>query len=375
MDFSYSEEQRMLQSSVSKFIQQDYDFDRRCKIVSNDIGFSKENWKLFAELGWLMVPFGKDDGGLGGSAVDLMVVMEEFGRGLVVEPFLASVVLSGGLIADCASEVQKRELLGMLMEGQLQLAFAFTESQSRYNLTDIAMTAVKDGDNYLLNGHKAVVLNGDVADKFLVAVRTNGAQRDREGITLLLVDPNTEGLQRHGYATVDAHRAAEIKFNNVKVPIANLIGEEGAALGTIEKAVDRATLALCAEAVGAMERIYKKTVEYTKTREQFGVPIGKFQALQHRMVDMFTEYEQARSILLMAALQLDSNNGVAPKAISAAKSRIGKAARFIGQEAIQLHGGIGVTEELDVSHYFKRLTTTQYLFGSTDYHTLRFAKL
>ncbi|WP_444944156.1 acyl-CoA dehydrogenase family protein [Microbulbifer sp. ZKSA006] len=374
MDFSYSEEQRMLQSSVSKFIQQDYDFDRRCKIISSDTGFSKENWKLFAELGWLMVPFGKDDGGLGGSAVDLMVVMEEFGRGLVVEPFLASAVLSGGLIADSASEVQKRELLGMLMDGQLQLAFAFTEPHSRYNLSDIAMTAVRDEDSYVLNGHKAVVLNGEAADKLLIAVRTSGDQRDHEGITLLLVDPNTEGLLRHGYTTVDAHRAAEIKFNNVKVPIANRIGVEGAAFSIIEKAIDRATLALCAEAVGAMERIYKKTVEYTKTREQFGTPIGKFQVLQHRMVDMFTEYEQAHSILLMAALHLDINNGVAPKAVSAAKSRIGKAARFIGQEAIQLHGGIGVTEELDVSHFFKRLTTIQYLFGSTDYHTLRFSK-
>lgn len=372
MDFSYSEEQQMLQNSVSKFIQQDYDFDRRCKLISSDIGFSQENWKLFAELGWLMVPFREEDGGLGGSAVDLIVVMEEFGRGLVVEPFLASAVLGGGLIADGASEAQKRELLGLLMEGQLQLAFAFVEPQSRYNLTDITTTAVRNGDNYVLNGHKAVVLNGGIADKLLVSVRTSGDQQECEGITLLLLDANADGVHCHDYTTVDGHRAAEVKFNNVKVPAANLVGEQGAALPVIEKAIDRATLALCAEAVGAMEKIYKKTVEYTKTREQFGVAIGKFQALQHRMVDMFTEYEQARSILLMAALQMDANKGVAPKAVSAAKSRIGKAARLIGQEAIQLHGGIGVTDELDVSHFFKRLTTIQYLFGSTDFHTLRF---
>ncbi|MFA0812581.1 acyl-CoA dehydrogenase family protein [Microbulbifer epialgicus] len=373
MDFSYSEEQQLLQNSVSKFIQQDYDFDRRCKIVNSDIGFSQENWQLFAELGWLMVPFKVEDGGLGGFAVDLMVVMEEFGRGLVVEPFLACAVLSGGLIADGASEAQKRELLGLLIEGQLQLAFAFAEPQSRYNLADITTTAVLDGDSYILNGHKAVVLNGGAADKLLVSVRTSGAQQDCDGITLLLVDTNTAGLHRHEYATVDGHRAAEIKFNNVKVPIANRVGGEGTALPVIGKAIDRATLALCAEAVGAMEKIYKKTVEYTKTREQFGVAIGKFQALQHRMVDMFTEYEQARSVLLMAALKMDANKGVAPKAVSAAKSRIGKAARLIGQEAIQLHGGIGVTEELDVGHFFKRLTTVQYIFGSTDFHTLRFA--
>ncbi|WP_444888677.1 acyl-CoA dehydrogenase family protein [Microbulbifer sp. JMSA008] len=373
MDFSYSEEQQMLQSSVSKFIQQDYDFDRRSKLIDSDTGFSEDNWKLFAELGWLMVPFNAEDGGLGGSAVDLMVVMEEFGRGLVVEPFLASAVLSGGLIASGANEAQKRELISLLMEGQLQLAFAFAEPQSRFNLSDIATKAIRRGDSYVVNGHKAVVLNGSAADKLLVAVRTGGGQHDCEGITLLLIDANSEGIHRQGYATVDGHRAAEVKFNNVMVPVANRVGEEGAALPVIEQTIDRATLALCAEAVGAMEKIYKKTVEYTKTREQFGVPIGKFQALQHRMVDMFTEYEQARSILLMAALQLDVNNGVAPKAISAAKSRIGKAARLVGQEAIQLHGGIGVTEELDVSHYFKRLTTIQYFFGSTDYHTRRFA--
>ncbi|MCO1335649.1 acyl-CoA dehydrogenase family protein [Microbulbifer sp. OS29] len=373
MDFSYSEEQQMLQNSVSKFIQQDYDFDRRCKLVASDIGFSQENWQLFAELGWLMVPFKAEDGGLGGSAIDLMVVMEEFGRGLVVEPFLASVVLSGSLIANGASESQKRELLGLLMDGQLQLAFAFAEPQSRYNLADVATTAVREGDNYILNGHKAVVLNGEGADKLLVAVRTGGSQIDGNGITLLLVEANVEGVHRQGYTTVDGHRAAEVKFRNVKVPVANRVGEEGTALPVIERAMDWATLALCAEAVGAMDKIYKKTIEYTKTREQFGVAIGKFQALQHRMVDMFTEYEQARSILLMAALQLDSNKGMAPKAVSAAKSRTGKAARLIGQEAIQLHGGIGVTEELDVSHYFKRLTTIQYLFGSSDFHTLRFA--
>lgn len=363
----------MLQNSVSKFVQQDYDFDSRCKLVDSEAGFSKEHWQLFAELGWLMVPFSEQDGGLGGSAVDLMVVMEEFGKGMVIEPFLATAVLSGGLIAEAASEAQKQELLGPLMEGQLQLAFAFNEPQSRYNLADVATSAKLQGDDFVVNGHKAVVLNGEAADKLIVAVRTAGEQRDQDGISLLLVDADADGVSRQAYATVDGHRAAEVRFDNVKVPTANLLGEAGVALPIIEKVIDRTTLAICAEAVGAMEVTYKKTVEYTKTRKQFGVAIAKFQALQHRMADMFTEYEQARSILMMAAMQLDANDGVAPKAVSAAKSRIGKAARQVGQEAVQLHGGIGVTEELDVGHLFKRLSIIQYLFGSTDYHTLRYS--
>ncbi|MCR8924340.1 acyl-CoA dehydrogenase [Dasania sp. GY-MA-18] len=375
MDFSFSEEQQMLQSSVSKFVQKDYDFESRCGLVDSDNGFSKEHWQLFAELGWLMVPFTEEDGGLGGSAVDLMVVMEEFGKGMVIEPFLTTAVLAGGLIAASASEEQKLQLLGPLMEGKLQLAFAYSEPQSRFNLADISTTAELQGDNYLLNGHKAVVLNAEAADQLLVAVRTAGEQFDRDGISLFLVNTNTAGIAIQSYKTVDGFRAAEVRFDKVSVPAANLLGEAGKALPVIEKLIDRATLALCAEAVGAMEVTYKKTVEYTQTRKQFGVSISKFQALQHRMADMFIECEQARSILMMAAMQLDANQGIAPKAVSAAKSRIGKAARLIGQEAVQLHGGIGVTDELDVGHFFKRLTTVQFLFGSTDFHTQRFSRL
>lgn len=373
MNFMLSEEQQMLQNSISKFVLQDYDFDRRHQLLESEIGFGQENWQLFAELGWLMVPFTEEQGGLSGSAVDLMVVMEEFGKGMVVEPFLASVVLAGGLIADAAENLQRDELLGLLMEGQLQLAFAYNEPQSRYNLADIATTAILQGDHYIINGHKSVVLNGETADKLIVAVRTAGDIRDREGVSLLLIDANTQGVRRQTYRTIDGHRAADIYFENVSVPAACLIGEVDQALPCIEKTIDRATLALCAEAVGAMEMTYKKTVEYTKTRQQFGVAISSFQALQHRMAEMFIEYEQAKSILAMAAIQLDANAGVAPKAVSAAKSRIGRAARLVGQEAVQLHGGIGVSDELDVGHLFKRLSTMQYLFGSSDHHTVRFA--
>jgi len=375
MDFSYNDEQQMLRDSVSKFVQQDYDFDSRRKIVDSDAGYSKEHWALFAELGWLMVPFTEDDGGLGGSAVDLMLVMEEFGKGMVIEPFLNTAVIGGGLIADAGSDVQKQKLLPTVMEGQLQLAFAFTEAQSRYNLADIDTRAELQGDHYVINGKKAVVLNGESADKLIVSVRTAGDQRDRDGISLLIIDADTAGISRQGYATIDGQRAAEVTFDNVKVPTEQLLGAAGQALPSIEKIIDRATLAVCAEAVGSMEVVYKKTVEYTQTRKQFGVSLASFQALQHRMVDMFIEYEQARSILMMAAMQLDAGEGLAPKAISAAKSRVGKAARKVGQEAVQLHGGIGVTDELDIGHYFKRLTSVQYLYGSTDFHTQRFASL
>jgi len=321
------------------------------------------------------VPFTEDDGGLGGSAVDLMLVMEEFGKGMVVEPFLNTAVIGGGLIADAGSDVQKQNLLPTVMEGQLQLAFAFTEAQSRYNLADVDTRAELQGDHYVINGKKSVVLNGESADKLIVSVRTAGAQRDRDGISLLLLDADTAGISRQGYATIDGQRAAEVSFDNVKVSAEQLLGAAGQALPSIEKIIDRATLAVCAEAVGSMEVVYKKTVEYTQTRKQFGVSLASFQALQHRMVDMFIEYEQARSILMMAAMQLDAGEGLAPKAISAAKSRVGKAARKVGQEAVQLHGGIGVTDELDIGHYFKRLTSVQYLYGSTDFHTQRFASL
>lgn len=375
MDFSYSDEQQMLRDSVAKFVNQDYDFDTRRKIVGSEKGYSEDNWKLFAELGWLMVPFKEEDGGLGGTAVDLVGLMEELGKGIVVEPILPTVILSGGLVAEAGSAEQKEALLTPLMEGNLQLAFAFNEPQSRYNLADVATKAEKDGGNYKINGHKAVVLNGNNADKLIVAVRTSGDQRDSDGISLLIVDADSAGIHKRPYETVDGHQGAEVYFKDVTVPAANLLGEEGKALPAMAKVIDQAALAVCAEAVGAMEVTYKKTVEYTKTRKQFGVPISAFQALQHRMAEMFMEHEQAKSIMLMAAMKSDSAGGIDPKAISAAKSRIGKAARRVGQEAVQLHGGIGVTEELDVGHYFKRLTTIQFIFGSTDWHTERFASL
>src|SRR5690554_1548393 len=377
MDFSYSDEQQMLQDSVRKFVQSQYDFDARGKLIESDLGFSAEHWTLFAELGWLTVPFSEEDGGFGGSAVDMMVLMEEFGKGMVVEPFLATAVLSGGLIAELGSADQKESLLPAIMEGTLQLATAYAEVDSRYNLAAVATQAKRADDYYVISGDKVVVLNGPAADKLLVVARTAGEQFDREGISVFVVDGSADGVSRRSYTAVDGHRAAEISLRDVKVPASALLGEEGQALPALETAIDRAALAVSAEAVGVLDTMLAKTVEYTKTRKQFGVAIGTFQALQHRMAEMFIECELARSIVIMAAMKLDSatDREEAAKAVAAAKSRVGRAMRTVGQESVQIHGGIGVTDELDVGHYFKRVTGIENLFGTTDHHTQRYAAL
>jgi len=375
MNFSLSAEQQMLQDSISRFVQKDYDFDTRMKLVKSDVGYSKDNWKLFAELGWLMVPFSEADGGLGGSAADLMVVMEELGKGIVIEPFLATTVLAGGVIAKLGSDGQKESLLGGIMDGSLQLALAYAEPASRYELANVATTAKENNLGYILNGHKAVVLNAGAADKIIVAARTSGQANDKTGISLFVVDANSEGVNVQAYRTQDGGRAGEVRLENVLVSSEHLLGKEGEALPAIESVLDRATLAICSEAVGAMEVIIQKTVEYTKTRVQFGVPIAKFQALQHRMADMFIEQQQAKSIVLMAAMKLDQDSDDSAKSIAAMKSLVGRASRKVGQEAIQIHGGIGVTDELDVGHYFKRMTMIELLFGNSDYQTQRFSEL
>ena len=352
MDFSYSEEQQMLQDSVQKFVHNQYDFETRKGVLKSSKGFSEQNWQLFAELGWLTVPFKEEDGGFGGSAVDLMVMMEEFGKGMVVEPFLPTAVIAGGLISALGNQQQKDELIAGIMEGKLQLACAYTDAGSRYNLANVTTTARKDVGKYVIDGEKILVLNGPAADKILVVARTSGSNLDSEGISIFIVDANSTGINRISYTAVDGHRAAEIKFNSVSVPASQLLGAEGKALPALQNAIDRATLAVCAEAVGAMGMLLSKTVEYSKTRKQFGTAIGTFQALQHRMADMFVECELAKSIVIMAAMKLDGNDSPAVKArsVSAAKSKVGRAMRKVGQEAVQLHGGIAVTDELDVGH-------------------------
>ena len=369
MDFSFDDNQQMLRDSVSRFVAQDYDFDTRRAIAA---GEREDFWPLFADLGWLTVPYPEALGGLGGSAVDLLAIMEELGRGLVVEPYLGCAVLAGGIVAGADTGPRRAEIVGQLMAGSLQLALAFAEPDGRYHLADVQTSARLEGDGYRINGRKTLVLNAPRADRLIVSVRTSGERYDRDGISLVYVDPAADGVQIDAYRTVDGERAAELCFTDLRVPGEDRLGAAGSALAGIERIIDRATVAACAEALGVMGTIFRKTLDYTKARKQFGVPIATFQALQHRMAEMFIEFEQAKSITMMAAMQLDRDNGDAPAAVSAAKSRVGRAARRIGEECVQLHGGIGITEELDVGHYFKRLTTFQQLFGSTDFHTTRF---
>ena len=375
MDFNFNEEQTLIQSQVAQFIQRDYEWEKRQVLVASDLGFSSENWKTFAELGWLGISLSEKSGGFGGSALESMIIMEEFGKGLVVEPFLETVILCSGLIDSCGNEEQKADLLGPVISGEMHLALGFTEPQSRFNLADVTTEAKKKNDDYVVSGFKSVVMNGPNADKLIISARTSGKQNDKEGISLFVIDSNLEGVSLRNYPTVDGRRASEVTLENVIIPSSSLLSEEGKGFQHLESAIDSATLAICAEAVGAMEVLYKATVEYTKTREQFGQAIGKFQVLQHRMVDMFMEYEQSKSLLYMATIKNVEGSKDAKKAISGLKYQVGRAAKFIGQQSVQLHGGMGVTEELNVGHFFKRLTTIITIFGNTDYHLKRYSQL
>ena len=376
MDFSLSEDQRLLKESVERYITRDYPFDRRRANAAYDEGFSRKTWADFVDLGWLGAALPEAYGGSGGGAVETMVLMEEFGRGLVVEPLLATAILGGGVIRHGGNEAQKAELLPAIIEGRLLLAFAYAERQSRHDLHDVALTADGHGADYVLNGQKSVVLNGDSADKFIVSGRTGGDRRDRSGISLFLVDGETPGLNRRGYPTIDGLRAAELTFDNVRIPAAALIGDRGDGWPLIEKVIDQAAVAVMAEALGIMAVLNDSTLDYLKTREQFGQPIGKFQALQHRMVDMVIAAEESRSLVMVAAMESDAGDPAArSRAVSAAKVQIAKAGRLIGQEAVQLHGAIAMTDDYHLGHYFKRLTIIGRLFGDADHHLRRFTEL
>jgi pimeloyl-CoA dehydrogenase small subunit len=373
MDFSFTEEQILLRNSVQRFVQDRYSFEARKAILASDSGWSSDCWRAFAELGLLAVPFSEEHGGVGGGAIEVMIIMEEFGKGLVVEPYLQTVVLCGGLINLAGSSVQKAALLPKIASGELILAMAYAEPQGRFNLADLVTKAEKTGDGFILNGNKAVVAAAPWADKLLVTARTSGMQRDKDGVTIFIVDKNAPGISTRDYPTIDGQRASEISFENVKLGADTVLGQVGGGLALLEEAFDRTIAAQCAEAVGCMRVLTDATVEYCKTRKQFGQPIGKFQVLQHRMVDMFMECEQSLSITYMVNLKLDESESERMKAASAAKVQIGKAGRFVGQQAIQLHGGMGMTDELNVGHYFKRLTMIDAQFGNVDYHLKRFA--
>lgn len=372
MDFSLSEEQRLLKETVDRLVRDRYGFEARQAAADSEEGFSRATWATFAELGLLAVPFPEEVGGLGGGGVDLMVVAEAFGRGLVVEPYLATVVLGGGLVELAGSEAQKADILARVVAGETLLAFAHGEPQGRYQLSHIATRAEPTGDSWILTGRKSVVLSGDVADTLIVSARTGGGTVDRDGIGLFLVSRGAAGLTVRGSPSIDGGRSAEIVLDGVA---AGPLGEPGGAYPAIEAAVARGIVALCAEAVGAMEVACDTTLDYLKTRKQFGRPIGSFQALQHRMVDMRTELEQARSMAILAAAKLGADRLERERTVSAAKVTIGRAAHHVAEEAIQLHGGIAMTWEYALAHYAKRLVMIDHLLGDVDFHTERFIAL
>lgn len=372
MDFSLSEEQTMLADSVARFIDNDYGFEQRMQIAESDAAFSKEHWQTFAELGWTAMLFAEQDGGFDGGAVETMLIMEQFGRGLVVEPFIANILLAGGVLKRAADDAQKSDILARIIEGTLQTALAFAEPQARFNIANVASTAKRGDDGFVLNGRKTLVLNGGDAELIIVPARTSGEQLDRDGISLFAVPADASGMVIRSYQTVDAHAGAELAMDDVAVSDAALIGSLGGGFDALQGAVDDATLAVCAEAVGIMRQMHDKTVEYSKSRAQFGVPIGSFQALQHRMVDTLMHCEQSRSLMLWAVMMVAENNPKATRAVSALKHQVGTAGRKVAQEAVQIHGGMGVTWELDVAHYFKRHSAIETLFGNSDYHLERY---
>ncbi|RJF74036.1 pimeloyl-CoA dehydrogenase small subunit [Rhodopseudomonas palustris] len=369
MDFDLSEEQRLLKDSVEGLLKSSYDFDSRKKYAKEKDGWSRDVWSKFAEQGLLGLPFAEEDGGFGAGAVETMIVMEALGHSLVLEPYLPTVIVAGGFLRRAGSPEQKAAHLPGIIDGSKTFAFAQLEKNSRWDLGDVTTTAKKKGDGWVIDGEKFVVLNGEAADTLVVTARTAGGQRDRSGVGVFLVPADAKGVSRKGYPTQDGFRAADITFTGVEVGADAAIGDPANGLPLIEAVVDDARTALCAEAVGAMDESLTTTVEYIKTRKQFGVPIGSFQVLQHRAADMFVATEQARSMAMLATMAAEFDDAKdRANSISAAKVQIGKSAKFVGQQSIQLHGGIGMTMEAKIGHYFKRLTMIEQTFGDTEYH-------
>jgi alkylation response protein AidB-like acyl-CoA dehydrogenase len=385
MDFVPTEEQRLLRESVDRFIDSDYTFDKRREWAASEGGYSAGNWATFAELGWLALPIPEDHGGLGGSLSDTVVLSRAFGRGLVVEPYLSTVIVGAGLVAAAGTEAQRNDILPKVAAGDMKLAFAHSERQSRFDLFDVATEARADGNGFVLTGQKAVVFNADTADRLIVGARVSGGRRDRAGIALFLIDPEADGVTLRAYPTQDGGRAAEVVLNAVSVAADavlggcdELTGEDG--LAAIELVVDHALIVLSAETVGAMEALNRQTGEFLGTRKQFGVPIGSFQVLQHTAVDMFMEQELTTSLVERAAASVSaaplfSSPGARAKAAAAAKFRAGRAGKFVGQKAVHLHGGMCMTDELPVGHYFKRLAMIDVTYGTADHHLKRLAAM
>jgi alkylation response protein AidB-like acyl-CoA dehydrogenase len=375
MDIQLTEEQELLRSSIQRFLREQYDFDERRKIVATDEGWSRRQWKSFAELGLCAAPFQESSGGLGGGALATMIVMQEFGRNLVVEPYFETVVLAGGLIEEVGSEEQREAFLPEIMAGEAIWAVAWAEGRSRYDFHNVSTTARREGDKFILSGTKAAVMAAPWADKLIVSARTSGERRDRLGVSLFVVDRHSPNLHLQGFKTIDGRRAAELTLMNVEVPATNLLGLEGSAVAALESRRESAIAALCAEAVGAIAVLNSTTLEYSKSRKQFGVALGTFQVLQHRMVDMFIAHQEALSLMQHLTLSLAANDPALSRLASGAKAKIGYAAKFVAEQAVQLHGGMGMTDELNVGHYFKRISSINIQFGDPAFHLLRYAQL
>lgn len=369
MNFNFTQEQQQFSDALRRWVEKDYTFEHRNKIVYSEKGVSDDAWNTLVELGMTALPIPEEQGGFNGSAVDMLVVMQELGRGVVVEPYFATV-----LGAEFLKRAGKQEtLLEQVATGKVKLACALGEKQARHELFNIATTCKQNSNGYAINGVKTVVVHGAQADQLIVSARSNGDQRDTDGISLFVISADSSGITRRDYRTIDGQRAADITFADVQVPAAALLGGAGAGWEILDAASDYGTTLLCAEAVGVMEVLNAATLEYLKTRKQFGVPIGKFQVLQHRMAEMFIQLEQARSMATLAAVKISSENAEERRrTVSAAKVRVGQALKFVGQQAVQLHGGIAVTNELSVSHYFKRSAMIELTLGDTDHHLARF---
>ncbi len=374
MDFSFTSEQDMLRDTVARLVREQYDFETRRKIAKTEAGWRPEMWAQFAELGLLAAPFSEEEGGFGGP-VEAMILMEEFGKGLVIEPFLQTAIIGGAFLRHGGTAAQKDEYFPAIVGGERILAFAQAEPKSRYDLHDVSTTAKKDGAGYVLNGQKAVVIGAPFASHLVVSARTSGGQRDANGVTVFLVPKDAKGVSTRDYPTVDGLRASEVYFENVSVGADAVLGQVDNGLPLITKAVDNGIAGLCAEAVGCMKMLNEATIGYSKQRKQFGQPIGNFQVLQHRMVDMFMAAEQSVSMTYMVTLKLDEDDRARSLAASGAKIQIGKAGKLIGQDAVQIHGGMGMTDELNVGHFFKRLTMIDSQYGNVDWHLRRYTEL
>jgi pimeloyl-CoA dehydrogenase small subunit len=376
MDFDFSDEQRLLKDSVDRLVADRYEFEQRKAYAKSPEGWSRDIWAQYAELGTLGLPFAEADGGFGGTAVETMIVMEALGRALALEPYFATIVLAGGLLRHGGSDAQRKTLVPQIAEGKLTLAFAYAERRSRYDLASVETRARRDGKSWVLEGDKSLVMHGDSANQLIVSARAAGGPRDKDGIGLFIVDAKAPGVSRRGYPTQNGLRAADISLASVQVDDANVLGDGTSAYPVIERVVDEAIAALCAEAVGAMEAAHELTVEYLKTRKQFGRPIGSFQALQHQAVDMLVSLEQARSMTMYATMMAQEEDAAERhRAMLAAKVQIGRSGKFIGQKSIQLHGGVGMTMEYKVGHYFKHLTMLDIMFGDADHQLTELARL